>query len=86
MCKLNPQRLYEEYTILWFKFDMCGFQHQQDATYPTLDHNTGSEKKFQRQEQVRDDSTVLEQVTYSNMHSSAIGTIFGRRFIGSLFM
>ena len=29
---------------------------------------------------------LLEQVTYSNMHSSAIGTIIGRRSIGSLFM
>ena len=22
--------LYEEYTILWFEFDLCGLQHQQD--------------------------------------------------------
>ena len=31
-------------------------------------------------------SGLLEQVTYSNMHSSAIGTIIGSRYIGSLFM
>ena len=37
--------------------DLCGLQHRQDATDPTLDNNTGSERKFQRQEQVRDDIT-----------------------------
>ena len=26
-----PRLFYEEYTILWFDFDLCGLQHQQDA-------------------------------------------------------
>ena len=54
---MNNQRLYEEYKILWFEFDICGFRHQQDATYPTLDNDTGNERTFQRQEQVMDNNT-----------------------------
>ena len=26
-CKLDTQRLCKEYTILWFKFNMCGLRH-----------------------------------------------------------
>ena len=33
---------------------MCGLQHRQDPTDPTLDSNTGSDRMFQRQGQVRD--------------------------------
>ena len=57
MCKLNTHRIYEEYTILLFEFDLCGLRHRQDATNPTLDNDTGSERMFQRQEKVRYDST-----------------------------
>ena len=54
---MNTHIMYEEYTILWFEFDLCGWRHRQDTTDPTLDNNTGSERKFQIQEQVRDDNT-----------------------------
>ena len=27
---MNIQRLTEEYTILWFEFDLCGFQNLQE--------------------------------------------------------
>ena len=30
---MNTQRLYEEYTILWFEFDMCGLRHQRDVPF-----------------------------------------------------
>ena len=30
MFKLNAQRLYGEYKIVWFEFDLCGLQHQRD--------------------------------------------------------
>ena len=56
-CQLNIQRLYEEYTILWFEFDLCALQHRRDATDPTLDNGTVSERKLQGQEQVRDNIT-----------------------------
>ena len=62
-CKLNTQIIYKEYTILWFEFDLCGLQHQQDATDTTLDNNTGSERTFQKQEQVRDNITGKYHVT-----------------------
>ena len=61
--KLNIQRLYKEYTILWFDFDLCGLWHQKDATDPTLDNDTGSERTFQIQEQVRDDITGRDHKT-----------------------
>ena len=32
-CWLNTQRLYEEYTILCFEFDLCSFQHRQDVPF-----------------------------------------------------
>ena len=35
---------------------MCGLRHKQDSMDPTLDKYTGSERTFQRQEQVRDAS------------------------------
>ena len=54
---MNTQRIYEEYTIFWFEFNLCYLQHEQDTTDTTLDNDTGSERKSQRQEQVRDDST-----------------------------
>ena len=54
---MNDQRIYEEYTILWFKFGLFGLQQPQDATDPTLNIDTGSEKTFQKQKQIRDDST-----------------------------
>ena len=54
---MNTKKLYEESTILWFEFYLCGLRHQRDAMDPTLDNNTGSERKSQRQEQVRDNIT-----------------------------
>ena len=54
---MNTYTIYEEYTILWFEFDMCGLGHQQDATDPTLDNDTGRERTFQIQEQVRENIT-----------------------------
>ena len=63
-CKLNTHILYEEYTIHWFEFNLCGLQHQQYTTDPTLDNNTGSERTFQRQEQIRDYSTGQYHATY----------------------
>ena len=56
-CKLNTLIIYEENKIIWFDFDLCGLRHQQDATDTTLDNGTGSERKFQIQEQVRENST-----------------------------
>ena len=56
MCILNNQRIYKEYTIIWFEFDLCGLRHRGDATDPTLDNDTGSERTFQIQEKFRDNS------------------------------
>ena len=36
-CKLNTQRLNEEYTILWFEFDLCGLRHRQDRDERHMD-------------------------------------------------
>ena len=71
MCKLITKRLYEEYTILWFEFDLCGLRHRRDAMDPTLDNDTGGEGAFQRQEQVRNNSTGQLHAMYhivSNTH------------------
>ena len=32
----NTQRLYEEYIVLWFDFDLCCLRYQRDAMYTTL--------------------------------------------------
>ena len=29
-CKLNTQKIYEEYAILWFELNRCGLQHRRD--------------------------------------------------------
>ena len=42
-CKLNTKRLYKEYTILWFEFDLCGLQHRRDR-----------EKSFKASHNVKD--------------------------------
>ena len=35
-----PRLFYEEYTILWFDFDLCGLRHQQDAPFRGLHIST----------------------------------------------
>ena len=54
---MNTYTIYEEYTIIWFEFDMCGLVHQQYATDSTLDNDNGRERTFQIQEQVRENIT-----------------------------
>ena len=39
---MNIQRLYEEHTIIWFEFDLCGLRNMRDVTDKTLDNGTGN--------------------------------------------